>query len=51
MATKYELKMAVVSGAHHALDYKDKHPRATNQEILKYVAEEALNIISKIDKK
>lgn len=43
------LKMAIISGAAHALRFKEKNPRATEQEILQYVTAEADEILEKID--
>ena len=45
------LKIALISGASHALAYKEKNSKATEQEILKHIAEEADNIVGKIDRK
>ena len=43
------LKMAIISGAAHALKYKDKNPRATEQEVLQQVTSEVQKILEKID--
>ena len=43
------LKMAVISGAAHALRFKDNNPRASEQEILQYVTSRASEILEKID--
>lgn len=51
MKEGYKLKMAVISGASHALDYKDNNPRATEQEIIRYITSMANQIISKIEDK
>jgi len=42
------VKMAVISGASHALRYKQKSPRITDEEILRRVTQEVDEIISKI---
>ncbi len=43
------LKMALISGAAHALRFKDRNPRASEQEILQYVTSQANEILEKID--
>jgi hypothetical protein len=43
------LKMAVISGAAHAIRHKEKNPRATEQEIIQQVTDEAEEILKKID--
>ena len=43
------LKMAIISGAAHALQYKEKNPRATEQEVIQYVSAEIENILDKLD--
>jgi len=42
-------RMALIAGAASALRYKDKHPRATEQEIIQHVTNNADDIIDKID--
>lgn len=49
MADRYSLKMAVIAGASHALKFKGKNIRATDQEILKHVTESAEDIVRKIE--
>lgn len=44
-----QTKMAVISGAAHALRYKDEHPRALEQEIMQHITDTAEEILSKID--
>ncbi len=44
------LKIAVISGGAHALKYKQSNPRATDDEILRYLTREMRNIIAKIGK-
>ena len=46
---KYKLKMAVISGASHALKFKDENPKATTQKIMQDVTDNAEEIIKKID--
>ena len=43
------MKMAIISGAAHALRFKENNPRLTEQEIIQYVASEVNNILEKID--
>ncbi len=43
------LKIAVISGASHALRYKQSNPRATDDEILRQVTREIHEILDKID--
>lgn len=42
------LKIAVISGAAHALQYKKENPRATDEEILQYVTRETRQILEKV---
>jgi len=44
-----KIKLAVIAGASSALKYKDKHPRATEQEVLQHIADSSNEIISKIE--
>jgi len=44
-----KLKMAIISGAAHALRHKQENPKLSEEEVLKYVTEEANNILEKID--
>ena len=43
------IKIAVIAGASSALKYKERNPRATEQEILQHITSEANLILSKID--
>ncbi|MDO8509181.1 MAG: hypothetical protein Q7S27_05870 [Nanoarchaeota archaeon] len=43
------LKMAIISGAAHALKFKTENPRASEQEIIQQVALQANEILLKID--
>ncbi len=43
------LKLAVISGASHALRFKEKNPRATDEEAIKHVADNVENILRKIE--
>lgn len=44
-----EMKMAIIAGASHALQYKKDNPRAADEEAIQHVTREANNIISKIN--
>jgi len=43
------IKMAVISGASHALKYRDKNPRATNEEAIRHVTDKMDEILAKIE--
>ena len=43
------IKMAVISGASHALKFRDRHPRATNEETIRHVTEKMDEILEKIE--
>lgn len=43
------LKIAVISGASHALQYKNKNPKVTDEEILRRITREMNEILGKID--
>lgn len=45
----YKLKMAIVAGASHALNYKNKNIRASDQEILQHITATAEEIVKKIE--
>lgn len=49
MAESKRLKMAVISGASHAIKYKEQNPHATSDEVLRHVAREMQAILDKID--
>ena len=49
MAEKKRIELAVIAGASQALKYKERNPRATDQEILQHVTKEVKNVINKID--
>jgi len=40
---------AVIAGASEALKYKDKHPKAFNEEVLKHVTLNAKKIAKNVD--
>ncbi len=43
------IKMAVISGASHALKFRDKNPRATNEEAIRHISEKMDEILAKIE--
>ena len=46
-----KLKLAIISGAAHAINFKEENPRATEQEIIQYITKESENILQKIKQK
>lgn len=44
------IKRAVISGAAHALKYKNRNPNKSEQEILQEIVRELGNIIKEIDR-
>ena len=44
----YKVKIAILAGASHALSYKAKNEKATDQEILKYITEKSNEIVDSI---
>ena len=42
--------MAIIAGAARALDYKERNPRASEQEVVQHVTSQAEEILSNIDK-
>lgn len=48
--TNQKIKMALISGAAHALKYKQENPRASDAEIIKRISNEARVILDKINK-
>ena len=50
MGEKEMVKMAVIAGASYALRYKGEHPRATEAEVMSYVAGETNKIIHELNK-
>jgi hypothetical protein len=44
-----KVKMAVIAGASRALKYKQEDPRATDTEIVKKVASDMHDILSKLN--
>lgn len=50
MAEKDILKIAIISGAGHALNYKRQHPHASDEEALRFVSKEMNSILEKLHK-
>jgi len=46
---KYKLKIAAISGASRALDYMDKNPKATKEEIIQHVTDRSDEIVDNIE--
>jgi len=46
---KKKLKMAIISGASHALKFKRENPHANEDEIIQHVNRESNNIVNKLD--
>ncbi len=44
-----KLKMAVISGASHALKYKEKNPRAGDSEIIQHITREVDSILQNFE--
>lgn len=44
------LKMAILSGASHALKYKSKNFRKSDEEVIQYISDILPEIIDKLDK-
>ena len=44
------MKIAVIAGAAEAIDYKEKHPRESNDRAIQHVTKKVREIIRKIDK-
>ena len=49
MAEEKRIKLAVVAGASEALKYKEKNPRATEQEIIQNLTNRMSEIVRKLD--
>ena len=49
MNQKKKLKIAIISGASHALSFKRKEANLTDEEILQRVNRESEDILDKID--
>lgn len=45
-----KVKIAVISGASHALSYKRKHPNSSDEEAIRHVSREMEKILTKVDK-
>jgi hypothetical protein len=49
MDKKKMMKMALISGASHALKYKRSNQNASDEEVLRHINRESDEILSKID--
>jgi hypothetical protein len=49
MDNEKRLKMAVISGASHALNFRNEHPRANDDEVIQHITREIDGILKKID--
>ena len=49
MNEKKKLKMALISGASHALEFKRENTNASDEEVIQHVNRESNDIIEKID--
>ena len=49
MVEKEILKRAIIAGAAHAMDYKEKNPRASESEIMSHVTREMRKIIKNVE--
>ena len=41
--------MAVIAGAAHGIRYKEKNPRASEEEVIQHITETAKDILANID--
>lgn len=44
------IKLAVIAGASRAIQFKEKNPRATEQEVIQHVSDNLINILEKVDR-
>lgn len=44
------LKMAIIAGASHAIRFKERNLRATEEAIIQHIIKEVNNILSQVDK-
>lgn len=49
MANEKELKMALISGAAHALEFKRKNPNASDEEAIQHINRESNAILANIN--
>lgn len=49
MDDEEKFKIALISGAAHALNYKNRNPRASEEEIIQHVTNNADEILKKMD--
>jgi DNA-directed RNA polymerase subunit L len=43
------IKLAIISGASHALDYRDRKPNSSEEEVVQFVSDETNTILQKIE--
>lgn len=49
MEENKRLKMALISGASHAIKYREEKPQSSEQEILQHITDLSDEIIEKLD--
>ncbi len=49
MDEKKKLKMAIIAGASEAMKYKNEHPSATTEEVIRHVSSQSSEVVSKIN--
>jgi len=51
MEDKTKLKMAIIAGAAHAISYKERNSKASEQEVLRHISREINGILQELDEK
>ncbi len=49
MADKDVIKRAMIAGAASAMNYKERHPKATESEVMSHVSKEMTRLIDEIE--
>ncbi len=49
MDEKKMLKMALIAGASEAMKYKNEHPSASTEEVIRHVSANSSEVVSKIN--
>ncbi len=49
MDEKKMMKMAIIAGASEAMNYKNKNPSASTEEVIRHVSAQSSEIVSKIN--
>ena len=49
MEEEYKIKMAMIAGATQAIKFKNRNPRASDQEIIQHVSEKSDEILNNIE--